>query len=134
MSNSTSSYAPGGTAMETLVVVVPSNARSISMGPVSKSSHPAGSGSTSQSATSTGSNAAGLDLTWTASLTELLDKLLSQVWSATLLSLSVDPVDEDVARRVGAERNAGALLLSAPGASLERAILVEQGRCRGASS
>ena len=69
---------------------------------------------------------AGLELTWTASLAELLEKLSSQLWSATLLSLSVDPVDEDVARRVGAEPNAGALLLSAPGASLERAILVEQ--------
>jgi DNA-binding NtrC family response regulator len=71
-------------------------------------------------------DAAGLELTWTASLAELLEKLSSQVWSATLLSLSVDPVDEDVARRVGTERNAGALLLSAPGASLERAILVER--------
>ena len=70
--------------------------------------------------------AAGLDLTWTAGLTELLERLASQPWSATFLSLSVDPVDEDVAERVGAEPNAGALLLSAPGASLERAILVEQ--------
>jgi DNA-binding NtrC family response regulator len=65
-------------------------------------------------------------LTWTASLTELLEKLRSQVWTATLLSLSVDPVDEEVAQRVGAEPNTGALLLSAPGASLERAILVER--------
>jgi DNA-binding NtrC family response regulator len=70
--------------------------------------------------------AAGLDLTWTASLAELLERLRSQPWSATLLSFSVDPVDEGVAKRVGAEPNAGALLLSAPGASLERAILVEQ--------
>ncbi len=68
--------------------------------------------------------ATGLALTWTASLAELLEKLSSQAWSTTLLSLSVDLVDEDIARRVGAERNAGALLLSAPGASLERAILV----------
>ncbi len=69
---------------------------------------------------------AGLDLTWTASLTELLERLPSQLWSATLLSLSVDPVDEEVARRVGAETNAGALLLSAPGSSLERALLAER--------
>ena len=47
--------------------------------------------------------AAGLDLTWTAGLTELLERLASQPWSATFLSLSVDPVDEDVAERVGAE-------------------------------
>ncbi len=70
--------------------------------------------------------AAGVELTWTASLTELLEKVSSQVWTTTLLSLSVDPVDEDIARRIGAEPNAGALLLSAPGASLERAILVER--------
>ena len=71
-------------------------------------------------------DAAGLELTWTSNLTELLEKLSSRSWSATFLSLSVDPVDEDVARRVGCEPNAGALLLSASGASLERAILVER--------
>jgi DNA-binding NtrC family response regulator len=65
-------------------------------------------------------------LTWTSNLSELLEKLSSRPWSATLLSLSVDPVDEDIARRVGSEPNAGALLLSSPGASLERAILVER--------
>ena len=70
--------------------------------------------------------AAGAELTWVAGLAELLKKLSSQAWSATLLSLSVDPVDEEVAERVGAEPNAGALLLSATGASLERAILVER--------
>ena len=69
---------------------------------------------------------AGAELTWVAGLAELLKKLSSQAWSATLLSLSVDPVDEEVAERVGAEPNAGALLLSATGASLERAILVER--------
>lgn len=71
-------------------------------------------------------DAAGVAVTWAVDLTEFLDKLSSQVWSTTLLSLSVDPVDEEVARRVSAEPNAGALLLSAPGASLERAILVER--------
>ncbi len=70
--------------------------------------------------------AAGVELTWTSSLTELLKKLSLQVWTTTLLSLSVDPVDEKVAQRVGAEPNAGRLLLSAPGASLERAILVDR--------
>ena len=69
---------------------------------------------------------AGVELTWVASLSEFLQKLSSQGWSATLLSLSVDPVDEEIAHRVGAEPNAGALLLSAAGASLERAILVER--------
>ncbi len=71
-------------------------------------------------------DAAGVELTLARGLTEFLDELSSQVWSTTLLSLSVDPVDEDVARRVSAEPNAGALLLSTPGASLERAILVER--------
>ena len=69
---------------------------------------------------------AGAELTWVAGLADLLKKLSSQAWSTTLLSLSVDPVDEEVAERVGAEPNAGALLLSATGASLERAILVER--------
>ena len=68
----------------------------------------------------------GAELTWVATLSELLEKLSSRVWSATLLSLSVDPVDVDIAGRVGVEPNAGALLISAPGASLERAILVER--------
>ena len=71
-------------------------------------------------------DAAGLELTWTTNLTEFLEKLSSRSWSTTFLSLSVDPVDEDVAKRVGSEPNAGALLLSAPGASLERALLVER--------
>ncbi len=69
---------------------------------------------------------AGVELTWAPDLTDFLSQLSSQVWSTTLLSLSVDPVDEDVALRVSTEPNAGALLLSSPGASLERAILVER--------
>ena len=68
----------------------------------------------------------GLELRWTESLSQLLEEISNQAWPATLLSLSVDPVDEEVARRLGAEQNTGALLLSAPGASLERAILVER--------
>jgi DNA-binding NtrC family response regulator len=68
----------------------------------------------------------GLELTWTEKVSELFEKLSSRPWSTTLLSLSVYPVDADIAKRVGSEPNAGALLLSAPGASLERAILVEQ--------
>ena len=71
-------------------------------------------------------DAAGLELTWTSNLTEFLEKRSSQSWSTTVLSLSVEPVDGDIARRVGAEPNSGALLLSAPGASLERAILMER--------
>jgi two-component system response regulator HydG len=67
-----------------------------------------------------------VELTWVAGLSEFLEKLSSQPWSTTLLSFSVDLVDEGVARRVGAEPNAGALLLSAPGASLERAVLMER--------
>ncbi len=68
----------------------------------------------------------GLELRWTETLSQLLEEVSRQAWSATLVSLSVDPVDEEIARRLGAEPNTGALFVSARGASLERAISVER--------
>ena len=62
-------------------------------------------------------------------LGELLSRLQEGTWDATLLSLGIDSVDESLARRIAAEANAGALLLSAPAVSLSVALL---GRRAGA--
>ncbi len=70
--------------------------------------------------------AEGLDVTRASSLAELLRALRDRPWTATVLSLSVDPVDGDIARRVADEGNAGALVLTAPALSLERALLAER--------
>ncbi len=67
--------------------------------------------------------AAGLDLVSAASLGDLLERLGAERWACTLLSLSVEPVDEAVAGRVANSAGAGALLLSAPGASFGDALL-----------
>jgi DNA-binding NtrC family response regulator len=70
--------------------------------------------------------AAGLEPSITSTLPEFLAHLSERPWVATLLSLTVDPVDEAVARRVGERPGSGTLLLSARGASIERALLMER--------
>ena len=65
---------------------------------------------------------AGFEVAPVVGLTELLGRLRREQWEGTLLSLSVESVDEAVARRVGAEPNAGALLLSSTSTSLSLAI------------
>ena len=69
-----------------------------------------------------GAQRAGFELEHLTELAELLACLRSEEWEGTLLSLSVSSVDEPVARRVAAEANAGALLLSSPGLSLSLAL------------
>ena len=59
-------------------------------------------------------------------LSALLERLREQPWAATLLSLSVEHVDETVAERVAREPNAGVLYLSSPAVSLDQALLVER--------
>jgi two-component system response regulator AtoC len=68
---------------------------------------------------------AGLDFEHATDLPTLLASLERRAAAATLLSLSVPPIDEAVARRIGGEASAGALLISAPSVSLERALLAE---------
>jgi DNA-binding NtrC family response regulator len=70
--------------------------------------------------------AAGVDMVSVASVTELLRALAGGTWAATVLSLSAEHVDDTVARRIGAEPQAGPLLLTAPAVSLERAMLAER--------
>jgi DNA-binding NtrC family response regulator len=62
----------------------------------------------------------------TASLSDFLSRLDSGSWLATLVSFSADTVDERVIERIAHERGVGTLLLSAPGASLERALLADR--------
>jgi len=68
----------------------------------------------------------GLTLRLAPSISALFEELEEERWTATLLSLSVGPVDEEIARRVGDEPGCGTLLLSAPGASLQRALVTER--------
>jgi two-component system response regulator HydG len=66
--------------------------------------------------------AARLDGVVVSSLTDLLSRLTSAAWGATLLSLSVEHVDEEVVRRVAEQPGTGELLVSATGVSLQRAL------------
>ena len=66
---------------------------------------------------------AGLDVTRSTGLSDFLEHLARGSWSATLLSLSVEPVDERVARAVAERPESGRLLISASDLSLERALL-----------
>jgi DNA-binding NtrC family response regulator len=68
---------------------------------------------------------AGLSLEHVTELAALLAALDGRPALATLLSLSVPPMDEAVARRIGGEAKSGALLVSAPMVSLECALLAE---------
>jgi len=61
-----------------------------------------------------------------SSLSDLLAALGEEAFTATLISLGEGDVEEPLARRLSQERNAGALLLSAPGASFDRALLAER--------
>jgi len=70
--------------------------------------------------------AAGLQPVIVGSLAELLGSLNESPASATVLSLSVDHVDEHVAQRIGDEGGAGALILTTPAVSLERALLMQR--------
>ncbi|MEX0837499.1 MAG: sigma-54 dependent transcriptional regulator [Gemmatimonadota bacterium] len=59
-------------------------------------------------------------------LSAYLKRLSEEDWLGTLVSLSADNVDERVVERVARTPGCGALLLSAPGASLDRALLAER--------
>jgi DNA-binding NtrC family response regulator len=67
--------------------------------------------------------AAGLDVTHATSLADFLERLGGGGWGAMLLSLSVEHVDERVARAVAERTQSGRLLVSAADVSLERALL-----------
>ena len=66
--------------------------------------------------------AARLEVTAVSTLADLLARLTPSPWAATLLSLSVEHVDEEVVRRVAEQAGTGELLVSAPGVSLQRAL------------
>jgi DNA-binding NtrC family response regulator len=70
--------------------------------------------------------AAGLEAVCVERLSDLLEQVGSRPWSGTLLSLSAPDVDEAMARRIADQGNCGSLLLAAPGASLETALLMER--------
>jgi len=66
---------------------------------------------------------AGLEVTQATTLSEFLERLARGRWSATLLSLSVEHVDDRVARAVAGRTESGRLLISTADVSLERALL-----------
>src|SRR5687768_14363988 len=66
--------------------------------------------------------AARLEVVAVATLSDLLARLASSKWGATLVSMSAEHVDEDVVRRVAEQAGTGELLVSATGASLPRAL------------
>jgi two-component system response regulator HydG len=70
--------------------------------------------------------AEGIGVTVVTTLQDLFRSLRSRAWAATVVSLSMDHVDEEVARRIGEEGSSGALILTARGVSLERALLTER--------
>jgi two-component system response regulator HydG len=53
---------------------------------------------------------------------ELFTRLRASTWAATLVSLSVDQVDEDVVRLLSGQAGTGDLFVSAPGLSLSRTL------------
>ena len=69
---------------------------------------------------------AGFDLQAEGTLSGLLKALSTRPFAATVLSLSMDLIDEEIARRVGEEPHSGTLLLSAPRVTLEGALLMER--------
>jgi two-component system response regulator HydG len=71
-------------------------------------------------------SSAGIEVVATRSLRGLLEKLTERAWTATLVSLAAEHVDERTALRVSEEANSGALILTAPAVSLERALLMER--------
>jgi len=69
---------------------------------------------------------AGLEVVTVATLSELLGQLRARPWAATVLSLTTEHVDEAVVRTLSERGQGGALILTAPGLSLERAMLAER--------
>ncbi len=69
---------------------------------------------------------AGLEPVVVRTLQDLLARLEAGSWSATVLSLTADHVDDRVAERVGASRRGGTLILTAPAMTLERAMVMER--------
>jgi DNA-binding NtrC family response regulator len=69
---------------------------------------------------------AGAPVEMVASLGALFDRLGSREWSATLVSLGADAVDEAVLTRIASEPSAGAIVLSSATPSLARALLAER--------
>ena len=67
-----------------------------------------------------------MELNYTSTLSALFEGLAGEPFTATLLSLGIDLIDEDVIRRIADEVTSGTLLLSAPEVSLERALLMER--------
>ncbi len=59
-------------------------------------------------------------------LAAFLQRLAEPGWVGTLVSLSTEHVDERVVERIAQAPGVGALFLSAPGASLQRALLAER--------
>jgi DNA-binding NtrC family response regulator len=70
--------------------------------------------------------AAGFDVVITATPAELLRQLKHRSWTGTVVSLACEHVDADILRRIADQKNAGALILTAPAHSLERAMLAER--------
>ncbi|MEX2467425.1 MAG: sigma-54 dependent transcriptional regulator [Gemmatimonadota bacterium] len=68
----------------------------------------------------------GIATVLTENLSECLKQLGTGNWLATLVSLSSELVDEPVVQRIARAPGCGGLLLSARGASLERALLAER--------
>jgi DNA-binding NtrC family response regulator len=70
--------------------------------------------------------AAGVELVVASTLRELLGRLDERPWAATFVSFSVKPMDDRVAARIGEHANCGALVLTAPAVTLERALAMER--------
>jgi DNA-binding NtrC family response regulator len=68
----------------------------------------------------------GLEVVVAATLGELLRELEARARSATVVSLGADHVDPVLLQRISEHRNAGALILTAPALSLERALMAER--------
>jgi len=71
------------------------------------------------------------EVVFARTLAELLARLSSSAWSCTLLSLSVEHVDESVVGRVGEQPGSGELVASSAGASLQTSVAL---RAAGASA
>jgi len=68
----------------------------------------------------------GLTVVVTHTLRDCLRRLSERHWLATVVSFSCEWVDATVVERIAGAPGVGALLLTAPGASLERALLAER--------
>jgi len=68
----------------------------------------------------------GFEASVVRSLKDLLKEIERGRWTATLLSLSAEHVDDRIVTRLGEEASAGSVILSAPAVTLERALLMER--------